>query len=103
MWAGNKGLDSVQVLKQTEKVVDKQYATLQKNREAKFRSYFSEENIEKRIKINKSEVAVPFDGFSFYKINYDGDIPKQLRDAYQEMNELADKSPVKRYLYRLTH
>jgi hypothetical protein len=103
-FVGHKeGLDSLQVLKHTDKIVDKKYANLQKDREVKFRSYFRDDDIEDRIKIEKSETAVPFDGFSFYKINYEGDIPKRLLEAYQEMNELGDKSPVKRYLYRITH
>lgn len=98
-----EGLDSLQVLRQTEKILDKQYAMLQKNREIKFRSYFNEDGIEKRIKIDRSEVVIPFDGFSYYKINYKGDIPEKLMEAYQDMKELNDKSPVKRYIDRIMH
>jgi hypothetical protein len=102
-FAGEKaGLDSIHVLRQTQKMVDKQFANLQKDREVKFRSYFTGEN-EDRIKMDKGEVTVPFDGFSFYKINYEGDIPKNLKEAYEELTELNDKSPVRRYLYRITH
>jgi hypothetical protein len=97
------GLDSMQVLKLSEKIVDKQYANLQKDREVKFRSYFREDGVEERIKIDKSGTAIPFDGFSFYKISYEGDIPEKLLEAYRDMNELHDKSPVKRYLYQITH
>jgi hypothetical protein len=103
-FVGHKaGLDSMQVLRQTEKIVDRQFANLQKDREVKFRSYFRDDGIEDRIKIGKKENVVPFDGFSFYKINYEGDIPKKLRDAYEDMNELKDKSPVKRYMDRIFH
>jgi hypothetical protein len=98
-----QGLDSIQILKHAAGIIDKQYATLQKNREQKFRSYFDEDEIKNQIKIDKDEETVPFDGFSFYKLNYEGEIPKQLLEAYQDMNELKDKSPVKRYLYRITH
>jgi hypothetical protein len=97
------GLDSIQVLTQTSKIVNTQYALLQKNREIKFRSYFPGDEIEKRIKIDLNEVAIPFDGFSYYKINYEGDIPKKLLEAYQQMNELNDESPVKRYISRIMH
>ena len=96
-------MDSIQVLRHAAKIVDTQYAMLQKNREIKFRSYFNEDGIEKRIKIDRGEVAIPFDGFSYYKINYEGDIPKKLLEAYQDMNDLNDKSPVKRYIDRIIH
>jgi hypothetical protein len=103
-FVGHKaGLDSVQVLRQTERIVDRQFADLQKVREDKFHSYFTEDGVKDKIKIDKEEDTVPFDGFSFYKINYDGDMPKKLQEAYQDMNELNDKSPVRRYLYRITH
>lgn len=103
-FVGNKeGLDSLQVLKQTAAIVDKKYASLQKNREVKFRSYFKEDGIQDRIKMDKGVATVPFDGFSFYKINYEGDIPKKLLEAYKEMNDLKDQSPVRRYLYHITH
>ncbi len=97
------GLDSIQILNQTASIINKQYESLKKNRVSKFRSYFDEDEIEKQIKLDKAEETVPFDGFSFYKIDYEGDIPDKLLEAYQEMNELGDKSPVKRYLYRITH
>jgi hypothetical protein len=97
------GLDSLQILRQTAYIVDKQFNALRKNRIMKFRSYFDEDEIENQIKIDKDEASVPFDGFSFYKVNYEGDIPKKLLEAYKEMNELKDNSPVKRYLYRITH
>jgi hypothetical protein len=104
VFVGRKeGLDSVQVLSHSAKIVDNQYTQVKKNREDKFLSYFNEDGIENRIKIDKSEASVPFDGFSYYKINYEGDIPKKLLEAYQEMNDLKDESPVKRYLYRITH
>jgi hypothetical protein len=95
------GLDSLQVLRHTSKIIDSQYALLQQNREIKFRSYFSGDGIEKRIKIDLSEAVIPFDGFSYYRINYEGEIPEKLLEAYQDMNALNDKSPVKRYIDRI--
>lgn len=70
-----------------KKIVDEQYLKLAKNRESLFRSFFKGIGIENRIKFQKQENIVPFNGFSFYRIDYKGDIPKGLKKAYSQANE----------------
>jgi Domain of Unknown Function (DUF748) len=69
------------------KIVDEQFLKLAKNRESLFRSFFKGTGIENRIKFQKQENIVPYNGFSFYRIDYKGDIPKGLKKAYSQMNE----------------
>ncbi len=70
-----------------KKIVDEQFLRLTKGRESLFRSFFTGTGIENRIKFQKQENTVPFNGFSFYRIDYKGDIPKGLKKAYSQANE----------------
>jgi hypothetical protein len=74
-------------------IINKRYSELNKEREMRFMSYFREGGVEKQIKITPNETVVPYNGFSFYKIKYNGELPKPLLKAYEEMNELNDKTP----------
>ena len=76
-----------------QKIVDVQFNKLTNEREKIFRSYFAEAGVEKQIKFKVQQNTVPYNGFSFYKITYKGDIPESLKDAYQQMNELNNEPP----------
>jgi hypothetical protein len=67
--------------------VEKKYRQLVKAREKNFRSYFPDAVLQ-RVKIHEGKDKVRYDGFSCFKIHYNGEIPKPLRRAYAEMNEL---------------
>jgi hypothetical protein len=45
-----------------------------------------------------SETVIPFDGFSYYRINYNGEMPPKLLDAYDEINQINDEKPRRQYL-----
>jgi len=77
--------------------VDAQYAQLVKEREKEFRSLFVSNGTEKQITMHPHEDGIPFNGFSYFKINYHGDVPKSLRKAYEEMHELNEESPRNKY------
>jgi len=68
----------------------------QKRKEA-FLSGFKDNDIENRVKIYKGGNTIPFNGFSFYKIEYKGDYPKALIRAYKKMNALNNKDPRKEF------
>jgi len=76
-------------------LVDNKYIQLNKERENIFIAYFKEKGVEKRVKISAGESVIPYNGFSFYKIDYKGDYPKALISAYRNMNELNNKAPRK--------
>ena len=75
-------------------LIDSKFNRLVKARSAAFASVFEEYGMkdQSRVKINISENSIPFDGFSYYKINYKGDLPRNLLAAYDKMNEL-NQSP----------
>ena len=78
-------------------VVNAKFNKLNKEREDAFLSFFIKKGVEKRVKIYSDETIIPYNGFSFYKIEYKGEIPESLSKAYQQMNELNDKAPRKEF------
>ena len=79
-------------------IVNSQFKKLAQDREHSFRQYFVKNGTEGRIKIAASQNSTPYDGFSYFKLKYPGEIPDGLRKAYEKMNELNDEAPRKKYL-----
>lgn len=71
------------------------YALLLKNREQSFRASFKE--FSSRVKFVSVKSSVPFNGFSNYRINYNGEIPEKLREAYLDMQDINEMAPRKKY------
>jgi hypothetical protein len=71
---------------------------LNKNRLETFTSYFKDQQVAERLKIQSLTSTVPFDGFSYYEIRYQGAFPEPLLKAYRKMNELNRERPRKKYL-----
>jgi hypothetical protein len=78
-------------------IVNAKFEQLNKERENAFIIYFKEREVEKRVKISTSENVIPYNGFSFYKIEYKGEIPESLIKAHRQMNELNNEAPRKRF------
>ncbi|MGE5427445.1 MAG: DUF748 domain-containing protein [Methylococcaceae bacterium] len=78
-------------------VVEAKYKQLKKAREEKFLSEFKEKGLDKRVKILADKSIVPFNGFTYYKIDYEGDFPKSLLKAYNKMNQLNNEPPRRKY------
>ena len=58
---------------------------------------FKKKGVENRIKIYTAENNIPYNGFSFYKIVYKGELPAALTKAYRKMNGLNNEAPRKKY------
>lgn len=87
-YIGKAGIrDTGNYLTEGRKKVDFQFSRLVKEREKVVRSFFNEASVANRIKFLKEENGVPFNGFSFYKVEYNGDLPKNLKKAYMQMND----------------
>lgn len=73
--------------------INKKLNELNASRRELFSSFF--ENIEgkSRVKINPIKNNIPFNGFSYFKIDYQGEIPKSLEKAYERINELNNAPP----------
>lgn len=81
-------------------IVNTRLKQLAKGREASFLEPFKANGTEDRVKIHSSADNIPYNGFSFYKLEYPGELPNSLRRAYQKMNDLNDEGPRKKYLSR---
>ncbi len=71
---------------------------LLRHRENTFRSYFKANNTDSQIHIHLNENGIPYNGFSYYKIKYKGEIPESLLSAFISMNEMNGEIPRKKYL-----
>ncbi len=80
-----------------ESIVNNKFKQLNEQREKKFLSFFDKNDIGKRIKINKPETVIPYNGFSLYKIEYKGEMPKDLKKAYDDLDELNQEKPRKKF------
>ncbi len=79
----------------TKDQVDARLNRLEQDRENVFRSYF--EGLQSQINFKKAESTVPFNGFSYFKIDYNGELPKSLIDAYNELQQLNEEPPREKY------
>ncbi len=79
-------------------VINNELKRLNKNRQQVFMDYFKKRGVADRVKFQDSKTTIPFDGFSYYEIQYKGEMPRELLKAYQKMNELNTESPRIQYL-----
>jgi hypothetical protein len=78
-------------------IVNTKFKQLESKRENAFISCFRDNATEKRVKIHQEKVVVPYNGFSFYKIDYKGGMPDKLLKEYKELDELNNEAPRKKY------
>ena len=79
-------------------IVNARFKKLVNDRENSFRHFFVKNGTNDRVKMYASESNVPYNGFSYFKLDYQGEIPKALHKAYEKMNDLNDETPRKKYL-----
>ena len=77
--------------------INDQLKQLNKKREDEFMQPFIKKGVLKQVKFTVSESVLPFNGYSFYKIIYHGELPEVLLTAYSRMNELNNEVPRKAY------
>jgi hypothetical protein len=78
--------------------VNRKFNQLVKTREQLFVKYFKENQTDKQVEIFKYKNTVPFNGFSYFKIDYKGNIPDSLMAAYNKLIELYDEPARVKYL-----
>lgn len=78
-------------------IVNREYNKLMKERERIFRSNFKDQDVNKQVKFTGITNSVPFNGFSYYKIDYKGEFPNKLLNAYNDMNDLNKTKPREKY------
>jgi len=78
-------------------LVSKEYKRLVETREKEIREYFKKHEVEKQLRFSPVTNTIPFNGFSYFKINYPGEIPKDLMEAYEKLNDFNSKPPRNKY------
>ena len=79
------------------KFINSKFAHLNREREYNFRINFVKKGVEKQIKFAPPLYLIPFNGYSFFKITYNGQLPEKLVAAYCQMNDLNNRVPRKEY------
>ena len=79
------------------KIIDRKLAKLKIKRETAFLLDFKKKGVDKQVKFSPSLNVIPFNGYSFYKITYKGELPESLLKAYNKMNKLNNREPRKEY------
>ncbi len=77
--------------------INAKYSALEKARKNLFLSYFKEEGVQQLVHFKAPQNRIPYNGFSFYKIEYKGAVPEELQEAYNEINDLNNSHPRKEY------
>lgn len=80
-----------------KEVVNKRYAALVEQREKLIKQFFTDNGTEKQLKFNANKSDIPFDGYSYFKINYKGDLPQELIEAYHKMDGFDSKPPRRKF------
>ncbi len=88
--------DKCRKIVDSDKVLSK-YNQLIKERANVLMSYFNDKQIGNRVKILENKNVVPFNGYSFYEIAYNGEYPKTLLSAYRKLDNFDDQAPRKKF------
>jgi hypothetical protein len=78
-------------------MVNAKFNKLNKDREDAFMLLFKAKTVQNRVKILAAENNIPFNGYSFYKIVYKGELPESLIKSFRKMNELNDEAPREKF------
>lgn len=73
--------------------VDQKLKQLNTARKNLFLSFFKEEKVEGRVKMETIQSTVPFNGFSLYRVSYKGEFPDRVMEAYEDINDLDNTNP----------
>ncbi|MEI7661627.1 MAG: DUF748 domain-containing protein, partial [Bacteroidota bacterium] len=78
-------------------LINARFIKLNRERLASFMLCFKKKGLDKRVKLSAGVNLVPYDGYSFYKIEYKGEFPESLIRASNKLNKLNDVSPRRKF------
>ncbi len=81
-------------------LVNSKYAKLVKERESMFKQSFIDNGTIKQINILATKSTIPFGGFSYYSIKYNGEVPASLTDAYEGLQDINEGKTRKKYIIK---
>lgn len=73
--------------------VDEKYRLLLAERKNSFMQVFKENEVTKQVQVAYSKNTIPYNGFSYFKLNYTGKKSSSLIRAYERMKELNNEAP----------
>ncbi len=73
--------------------LDAKLIGLSNERKNSFMDRFMQKGVENHVTVHPEKITTPYNGYSFYKIVYKGELPKHLAKVYQEMDELNADAP----------
>jgi hypothetical protein len=81
----------------SQNIVNARFAQLNRERATAFTYYFKKKNVEGQVKMAGANSVIPYNGFSFYRIEYNGELPESLKRAYAKMNDLNEDGLRKKF------
>ncbi len=73
--------------------INSKYNTLNNDRKKVLMEAFKENGTDKRITISEAKSVIPYNGYSFYVIDYNGILPEYLLKDYRKMYDLNNEAP----------
>ncbi len=80
-----------------ETVVNQKYDQLLKGREQAVVDCFKEQGTDRQVRFHANTSTVPFNSFSYLKIEYSGIVPESLKLAYNKLYDLNSETPRSNY------
>lgn len=77
--------------------INSAYAKLNSLRKASFLSLFKKEGVGNQVQFTTGKNVIPYNGHSFYTINYNGNFPEYLTEAFENMDAFNDMKPREKY------
>lgn len=81
----------------TQTYINSAFAKLNSLRKAAFLSEFKKEGVASQVQFRSGENVIPYNGHSFFAINYNGDFPEYLTEAFENMDDFNDMKPREKY------
>jgi hypothetical protein len=78
-------------------VVDKQFRNMVEARKNSFMKYFRDTKSDKQVEFFNMKNEIPVNWFSYYDINYKGDVPESLSKAFEKLYEFNSEPPRRKY------
>lgn len=81
----------------SQSLVNSKFNKLNNARKKAFMLVFKEKNVDKQVRFKENVHVIPFNGFSFYSISYQGEFPDYLKESSEKMSLLNGERPRDEY------
>lgn len=81
-----------------KEIVDKNFEALVEGRKKAFMQFFVRNNTDKRVELLEAKDEIPYNWFSYFDINYRGDVPESISEAFNKLYEINRDPPAGDFL-----